>query len=54
MARLGGVRFSIGVGRARVHRGGRAHRLLVPSFVRYDNRTDPHAIANASGAATGY
>ena len=56
MARLGGVRFSIGVGGLACIGGVGLIALLVPSFVRYDNRSDPHAIAErerrAATAAT--
>jgi MFS family permease len=45
MARLGGVRFSIGAGGLACVCGVGLMALLVPSFIRYDSRTDPHAVA---------
>jgi MFS family permease len=45
MARLGGVRFSIGVGGLACLGGVAVVAALLPSFVRYDSRTDPHAEA---------
>jgi MFS family permease len=45
MASLGGVRFSIGVGGAACIAGVGLTALLLPSFWRYDARTDPHAVA---------
>lgn len=45
MARLGGVRFSIGVGGLMCIAGVAATAALLPSFLRYDARTDPHAVA---------
>jgi MFS family permease len=45
MARLGGVRFSIGVGGAMCVAGVGITAALLPSFLRYDARTDPHAVA---------
>ena len=54
MARLGGVRFSIGVGGLACIGGVAVLAALLPSFVRYDSRTDPHAAAERarrSGAA---
>jgi hypothetical protein len=45
MASLGGVRFSIGVGGLACVAGVGLTALLLPSFLRYDARTDRHAIA---------
>jgi MFS family permease len=45
MARLGGVRFSIGVGGLLCIGGVALTAALLPSFLRYDNRTDPYAVA---------
>jgi MFS family permease len=45
MARLGGVRFSIGVGGLLCLAGVGLLALLLPDFRRYDSRTDVHAIA---------
>src|SRR5262249_1328169 len=45
MARAGGVRFSIGVGGLMCIGGVLLTAALLPSFLRYDNRTDPHAVA---------
>ena len=45
MARLGGVRFSIGVGGLACLGGVGLMAMLLPSFIRYDSRTDPHAVA---------
>ena len=45
MARIGGVRFSMGVGGLLCIGGVLLTAALLPSFVRYDSRTDPHAIA---------
>jgi MFS family permease len=45
MARLGGVRFSIGVGGLACIGGVALLAVMMPSFLRYDSRTDPHAVA---------
>jgi MFS family permease len=45
MARIGGVRFSMGVGGLLCIGGVLLTAALLPSFVRYDSRTDPHALA---------
>jgi MFS family permease len=45
MASVGGVRFSIGVGGLACIAGVGAAAVLLPSFWRYDARTDPHAVA---------
>lgn len=45
MASLGGVRFSIGIGGLACIAGVGVTTLLLPSFWRYDVRTDRHAIA---------
>ena len=44
MARLGGVRFSIGVGGVLCVGAVGAVAALLPSFLRYDARTDAHAV----------
>ena len=44
MARLGGVRFSIGVGGVLCIGAVGLVAALLPSFVRYDARTDAHAV----------
>ena len=44
MAQAGGVRFSIGVGGLLCMGGVAVTALLMPSFLRYDDRTDPHAL----------
>jgi MFS family permease len=53
MARLGGVRFSIGVGGLLCIGGVAVTAALLPSFLRYDNRTDPYAIAESARRAAG-
>ncbi len=45
MARLGGVRFAIGAGGLACIGGVAALGALLPSFIRYDARTDPYALA---------
>lgn len=45
MARLGGVRFSIGGGGLACIGAVVAVAALMPQFTRYDSRTDPHAVA---------
>lgn len=45
MARLGGVRFSIGVGGLACMGAVAVVAALLPDFARYDSRTDPHAVA---------
>jgi MFS family permease len=52
MARAGGVRFSIGVGGLLCVGGVLVTAALLPSFLRYDNRTDPHAVAERARRAT--
>jgi MFS family permease len=52
MASLGGVRFSIGIGGVACVAGVGLTALLLPSFVRYDARTDHHAIAERQRRAT--
>lgn len=52
MARLGGVRFSIGFGGVLCVLGVAVCAALLPDFVRYDNRTDQHAIAERARRAT--
>jgi MFS family permease len=53
MAALGGVRFSIGVGGLACIAGVGITALLLPSFLRYDARTDPHAVAERKRRAAG-
>jgi len=45
MARWGGVRWSIGLGGALCVAGVALTAVALPSFLRYDSRTDPHALA---------
>jgi MFS family permease len=55
MARAGGVRFSIGAGGLMCIGGVLLTAAVLPSFLRYDNRTDPYAVAERArreGAAT--
>jgi hypothetical protein len=45
MARWGGLRFSIGIGGLACVGGVLLLGALLPSFLRYDDRTDPYATA---------
>ncbi len=51
MASWGGVRFSIGVGGLACVAGVGITAVLLPSFLRYDARTDPYAVAERSRRA---
>ncbi len=51
MAQLGGVRFSIGVGGALCVAGVLLTAALLPSFRRYDARTDEHVLAEQTRRA---
>lgn len=51
MARLGGVRFSIGVGGLACVGGVAFLAASLPSLVRYDDRTDPNAVAERTSRA---
>jgi predicted MFS family arabinose efflux permease len=50
-AALGGVRFAIGAGGLACMAGVAVTAALLPSFLRYDARTDPHAVAERTRRA---
>lgn len=53
MGQVGGARFSIGVGGLACVVGVLACAVALPPLVRYDNRTDPHAVAERERRAAG-
>ena len=52
MGQLGGARFSIGAGGVACVVGVLACAIALPPLVRYDNRTDPHAVAERQRRST--